>query len=74
MSILSDREYQCLGQWEEDGLLYTYTRRKDVMGFECFIGTYNEKGKLFLMEGGSDCKRGLRVTKYGMELEKRGTV
>ena len=24
---LSEREYQCLGQWEEDGLLYTYTHR-----------------------------------------------
>ena len=39
MYDFSDREYQCLGQWEEDGLLYTYTKRRDVPDvYECFVG------------------------------------
>ena len=36
--MCADREYLCLGQWEEDGLLYTYTRRLDLPGYECFVG------------------------------------
>ena len=27
-----------LGQWEEDGLLYTFTQRRDLPGYECFVG------------------------------------
>ena len=34
----SDREYLCLGKWEEDGLLYTYTRRIHNPRHECFVG------------------------------------
>ena len=34
----SDREYLCLGEWEEDGLLYTYTRRTHNPRHECFVG------------------------------------
>ena len=34
----SDREYRCLGAWEEDGLLYTYTRRTHNPRHECFVG------------------------------------
>ena len=34
----SDREYLCLGEWEEDGLLYTYTRRIHNPRHECFVG------------------------------------
>ena len=33
-----DREYLCLGEWEEDGLLYTYTRRTHNPRHECFVG------------------------------------
>ena len=36
--MLADRSYQCLGQWEEEGLTYTYTQRTDIPGYECFVG------------------------------------
>ena len=72
-AFFADREYQCLGQWEEQGLLYAYTRRRDVEGFECFVGEAypSDGGGIFLIEGGKDCKRGLRVQDYGMSLSKR---
>ena len=66
-----DREYQCLGQWEEEGLLYTYTRRRDIPGYECFVGHVGEDGQVSLAEGGTNCKRGLRVHLFGMKLTKR---
>lgn len=70
----ADREYQCLGQWEEDGHLFTYAKRRDVdnNSHECFVGSVDDKGQLFLIEAGVDCKRGLRVTEYGMKLRKKG--
>ncbi|XP_059091808.1 uncharacterized protein LOC131887268 isoform X2 [Tigriopus californicus] len=66
-----DREYQCLGQWEEDGQLFTYTKRRDVPGYECFIGSVDHMNGIYLIEGGVDCRRGLRVTSFGMKLSKR---
>ncbi len=70
----SEREYQCLGQWEEDGLLYAYTRRRDLgEAFECFVGKAGGSGndEIFLMEGGAQCRRGLRVEEFGMRLTKQ---
>ncbi len=79
----AEREYQCLDQWEEEGLLYAYTRRRDLgddvddLSFECFVGKANggddSRGneEIFLMEGGADCRRGLRVEEYGMRLTKQ---
>jgi len=69
--IGEDREYECLGQWEEDNLLYTYTRRKDIPGYECFVAHVGQDGRVSLAEGGSDCKRGMRVHLFGMKLTKR---
>ncbi|XP_059091809.1 uncharacterized protein LOC131887268 isoform X3 [Tigriopus californicus] len=69
--VLEDREYQCLGQWEEDGQLFTYTKRRDVPGYECFIGSVDHMNGIYLIEGGVDCRRGLRVTSFGMKLSKR---
>ena len=82
----SDREYLCLGEWEEDGLLYTYTRRTHNPRHECFVGrvTFHHLhshlitpqvengGRILLAEGGPNCRRGLRVDMFGMELSKRG--
>ncbi len=35
--ISLEREYRCLGNWEEDGILYTYTQRRDMPGHQCFV-------------------------------------
>jgi len=69
--VAEDREYLCLGQWEEDGLMYTYTKRLDVPGYECFVGQADGRGEVTLAEGGADCRRGLRVQHQGMTLTKR---
>ena len=66
-----DREYRCLGQWYEDGLLYTYTQRREVPGYECFVGKMDGRGGVKLAEGGNNCKRGLRVDMFGMTLTKK---
>ena len=67
----SDREYQCLGQWEEGDTLFTVTRRHDVNVVECFVGVADDKKGLFLMESGTNCRRGLSVSQYGMQLTKK---
>jgi hypothetical protein len=36
--VFEEREYQSLGQWEEDGKIYTYTKRRDVEGHEVWNG------------------------------------
>jgi len=71
-NIYEDREYLCLGEWEEDGLLYTYTRRIHNPRHECFVGRVEREGRILLAEGGTNCRRGLRVDMFGMELSKRG--
>jgi hypothetical protein len=60
-----------LGQWEEDGLLYTYTQRRDLPSHECFVGEADAKAGLFLMEAGVNCRRGLAVSQFGMQLTKK---
>jgi len=72
-NIYEDREYLCLGEWEEDGLLYTYTRRTHNPRHECFVGQVENGGRILLAEGGPNCRRGLRVDMFGMELSKRGS-
>ncbi|KAF4525297.1 hypothetical protein B566_EDAN014818 [Ephemera danica] len=62
-----EREYQCLGQWEEGGLMYTYTRRKDVgssfdfahqFQFECFVGSITSNTDIiYIQEAGEHCQR-----------------
>ena len=65
--MCADREYLCLGQWEEDGLLYTYTRRLDLPGYECFVGQVSlpppsgPGGRA----GGGDPRRGRRGLQEG---------
>ena len=76
-----------MGQWEEDGLLYTYTKRRDLQDvYECFVGGSsmsisdnidyakgnNTSGKeISIIESGFNCKRGLPVNAFGMPLTKR---
>lgn len=63
-----EREYRCLGEWREDGLIYTYTERRDMIGYECFVGLVTAKGDIYLREAGSNCERGQEPLKYGMRL------
>ena len=66
--IFTEREYRCLGQWKEDNLIYTYTERRDLIGYECFVGLITQKGDIFLKEAGNNCERGQEPLKYGMRL------
>ncbi len=65
-----EREYRCLGQWTEDGLIYTYTERRDAIGHECFVGLVTAKGDIYLREAGGNCERGQEPLKYGMRLSQ----
>ncbi|XP_040565962.1 uncharacterized protein [Lepeophtheirus salmonis] len=69
--IFEEREYSCLGQWtdEDDGLIYTYTRRKDMIGFECFVAVMSPRsGDIFLREASHNCERGQTPKRNGMKL------
>ena len=65
---VAEREYRCLGQWKEDGMIYTYTERRDLIGYECFVGLITAKGDIYLREAGHNCERGQEPLKYGMRL------
>ncbi|XP_050526793.1 uncharacterized protein LOC126897320 [Daktulosphaira vitifoliae] len=67
-----ERDYQCLGQWEENGLTYTYTHRTDADVYECFVGSIMNDGKLKLTEAGRHCDRTVDPRKTGMTLTKKG--
>ncbi len=62
--------------------MYAYTRRRDtdLDVFECFVGKAsgvagsNDSSEIFLMEGGPNCKRGLRVEEFGMRLTKQSEL
>ncbi|XP_050426608.1 uncharacterized protein LOC126836931 isoform X2 [Adelges cooleyi] len=70
--IYEERDYQCLGQWEENGLTYTYARRKDANTYECFVGSIVTEGELLLTEAGRHCTRNVDPYKTGMKLIKKG--
>lgn len=68
--VYEEREYRCLGQWNEEGLIYTYTERRDLIGYECFVGLITAKGDIYLREAGHNCERGQEPLKYGMRLSQ----
>jgi hypothetical protein len=68
--VYEEREYECLGQWEEDGLIYTYTERRDMEGHECFVGAVTKKGEIYLQEAGNNCERGQQPLKEGMRMSR----
>ncbi|GAB0096103.1 uncharacterized protein DMENIID0001_115700 [Sergentomyia squamirostris] len=70
--VYEEREYQCLGQWEENGLLYAFTYRRDINIFECFVGAMMAEKTIFIKEAGENCQRNLNPHRYGMELNKIG--
>ncbi|XP_059608854.1 uncharacterized protein LOC132256448 [Phlebotomus argentipes] len=70
--VYEEREYQCLGQWEENGLLYAFTYRRDLNTHECFVGAMMAEKTIFIREAGENCQRNLNPHRYGMELNKIG--
>ncbi|XP_049805060.1 uncharacterized protein LOC126248252 isoform X2 [Schistocerca nitens] len=68
-----EREYRCLGQWEEDGLMYTYTQRRDVEAYECFVGSIVSEDEIFIKEAGEHCQRNIDPLQHGMKLSKMGS-
>jgi hypothetical protein len=68
--VYEEREYECLGQWEEDGVIYTYTERRDMEGHECFVGAITKKGEIYLQEAGNNCERGQRPLQEGMRMSR----
>lgn len=67
--IFAEREYQCLGQWQEDDVVYIYTKRRDVGTYECFVGTMNGQ-EIFIKEAGEHCQREVDPNRYGMQLKQ----
>lgn len=39
-------------------MIYTYTERRDMIGYECFVGMITAKGDIYLREAGHNCERG----------------
>jgi hypothetical protein len=68
--IYEEREYSCLGQWSENGLVYAFTHRKDVGGYECFVGALLSDKQIFIKEAGEHCQRHVDPYRYGMELNQ----
>ena len=68
--VFEEREYECLGQWEENGVIYTYTERRDMIGHECFVGATTKKGEIYLQEAGNNCERGQEPLKDGMRMSR----
>lgn len=66
----AEREYQCLGQWNENNLVYAFTKRRDVGVFECFVGTMATNQDIFIKEAGEHCQRDVDPNRYGMQLKQ----
>lgn len=66
---MTEREYKCLGQWMENGFIYTYTQRIDVGTYECFVGAQHIDNRIFIKEAGEHCQRNIDPNKFGMELQ-----
>ncbi|XP_071543355.1 uncharacterized protein [Panulirus ornatus] len=74
MPILpSEREYQCLGQWEEEGRVYALTYRRDIHTYECFVGVIKTDGVVFIKEAGARCSRGVQPVILGMKLHRKAS-
>lgn len=68
----AEREYQCLGQWEEEGRVYALTYRRDIHTYECFVGVIKPGGVVFIKEAGARCSRGVQPEVLGMKLHRKG--
>ncbi|XP_069983696.1 uncharacterized protein [Penaeus vannamei] len=70
---IEERDYRCLGQWSEGGVMYTFTHRRDVNIYECFAGVVVSSNEIFIIEAGTSCQRGLQPLAYGMKLVRQAT-
>ena len=71
-----EREYRCLGKFDEAGLTYTYTERRDekyVLGYECFVGVIINEGELIIKEAGEHCQRDTETLRLGMKITRQAT-
>lgn len=68
----AEREYRCLGMFSDRGLTYTYTERRDVLGYECFVGVIINDGELFIKEAGEHCQRDVEPLSLGMKVTRQG--
>ncbi|XP_049536613.1 uncharacterized protein LOC125951684 [Anopheles darlingi] len=68
--VYEEREYRCLGQWTHRNIVYTYTQRRDVGTYECFVGTMLSDRQIFIKEAGEHCQRDVNPHRFGMELNK----
>lgn len=66
----SERKYQCLGQWTENNIIYTYAKRLDVPVYECFLGALASTEEIFIKEAGEHCRRDIDPYRYSMQLNK----
>ena len=70
----AEREYRCLGQWKEGELVYTYTQRKDVGTYECFVGSIVSQTDIYIKEAGEHCERDVDPLTHGMLLQRKGML
>ncbi|XP_076644279.1 uncharacterized protein LOC143354240 isoform X2 [Halictus rubicundus] len=70
--LYEERTYLCLGQWEEKGVMYTYTMRNDTGTNECFVGLIVNDEEIYIKEAGDHCIRNIDPKKEGMRLYKKG--
>lgn len=63
----------CLGQWEENGVMYTYTTRNDTGTNECFVGLIVNDEEIYIKEAGEHCLRDIDPRTVGMRLYKKGS-
>ncbi|CAN8004115.1 unnamed protein product, partial [Ixodes hexagonus] len=72
--IYEEREYRCLGSWQEDGVTYTHTQRRDIPGYQCFSGKIIRHGEeAYIKEAGESCIRGEDPLLYGMKISKQAS-
>ncbi|XP_034935271.1 uncharacterized protein [Chelonus insularis] len=70
--LYEERTYLCLGQWEEKGVMYTYTKRNDTETNECFVGLIVNDDEIYIKEAGDHCLRNIDPRREGMRLHKKG--
>ncbi|EFN77066.1 hypothetical protein EAI_04213 [Harpegnathos saltator] len=70
--LYEQRTYLCLGQWEEKGVMYTYTMRNDTQTNECFVGLIVNDEEIYIKEAGDHCMRNIDPKTQGMRLYKKG--